>query len=494
VVVFVCIWIGPGCRAFRGAKDEFVISVRQGGVRCPRYNHPTVTIQVTGDIVNDDYCDCEDGADEPGTPACGISKFFCRNDGPEGRFLNSSWVNDGFCDCCDGSDEYDGQIQCENRCSENMEAQIRAYKDEIMMIKRGLGEKAKLENLGESSLQDVQSEIQQVDSELSEVRMALERVKRIKELTEKLKEEAEQNSSNKPTQTPDQSIHEDDFFDDEDIDYDEDMDYSYERPAKTNSEPSISTPGHAPEVTISSDDPIDKPSTDPIDKPSTDPKINSQRKLTPDEIERECQQLFESLTENSVGSIAMKALSKLKLLPVVTRMLSATVDGIGSDLIAECSKKARDKFSKLETDKFRLERKAKELQEKRTNTASEHAAFRGLAKDCIKSSIHQYVYELCVFDTVRQYEQGKVIGSLGKWKHWSEGKQLYDRGVTCWQGPQRSTTVDFKCGDRNIILDVQEPERCVYRMSVATPAVCDHSAIGKLEQMVARLMSTRGSA
>ncbi|XP_037069684.1 SCO-spondin-like [Pollicipes pollicipes] len=50
--------------------------------------------------VNDDYCDCADGTDEPGTAACANGVFHCR-----GRDLPASRVGDGVCDCCDGSDE-----------------------------------------------------------------------------------------------------------------------------------------------------------------------------------------------------------------------------------------------------------------------------------------------------------------------------------------------------------------------------------------------------
>ncbi|WJX44621.1 Glucosidase 2 subunit beta [Trifolium repens] len=68
------------------------------------------------DRLNDNFCDCSDGTDEPGTSACPAGKFYCRNLGSKPQFIVSSHVNDRFCDCCDGSDEYDGTIHCPNTC------------------------------------------------------------------------------------------------------------------------------------------------------------------------------------------------------------------------------------------------------------------------------------------------------------------------------------------------------------------------------------------
>jgi len=55
-------------------------------------------------MVNDDYCDCKDGSDEPSTSACPGTFFFCSSS--SSSTIPSSRVNDGVCDCCDGSDEY----------------------------------------------------------------------------------------------------------------------------------------------------------------------------------------------------------------------------------------------------------------------------------------------------------------------------------------------------------------------------------------------------
>ncbi|KAG7310154.1 hypothetical protein JYU34_004707 [Plutella xylostella] len=59
--------------------------------------------------VNDDYCDCEDGTDEPSTNACSNGVFHCSYPHPHRDLptsIPSSMVNDGICDCCDGSDEW----------------------------------------------------------------------------------------------------------------------------------------------------------------------------------------------------------------------------------------------------------------------------------------------------------------------------------------------------------------------------------------------------
>ncbi|BCS24630.1 putative protein kinase C substrate [Aspergillus puulaauensis] len=128
----------------RGVGPEFA-KFYKDGTTFSCISHPAV--QIPFSAVNDDFCDCPDGSDEPGTAACAhlsgnsplnvahlpghsnddlkaaLPGFYCKNKGHKPSYLPFQRVNDGICDyelCCDGSDEWArvGGTKCEDKCKE----------------------------------------------------------------------------------------------------------------------------------------------------------------------------------------------------------------------------------------------------------------------------------------------------------------------------------------------------------------------------------------
>ena len=119
--------------------------------------------------------------------------------------------------------------------------------------------------------------------------------------------------------------------------------------------------------------------------------------------------------------------------------------------------------------------------------------FRALKGQCISKDSGEYSYELCWFDRTNQKsKKGGSDTGMGIFVRIDsitvdeevnpEGKGLgtgerialrYENGQHCWNGPSRSTLVVLACAENDEIWKIVEEEKCVYRMEVGTPAVCE---------------------
>lgn len=125
--------------------------------------------------------------------------------------------------------------------------------------------------------------------------------------------------------------------------------------------------------------------------------------------------------------------------------------------------------------------------------------FRALKGRCISKDAGEYNYELCWLDrTTQKSKKGGSHTGMGNFVRIDsitvdddlppDGKGLgsgvrvalrYENGQHCWNGPDRSTLVVLACAEQDEVWKITEEEKCVYRMEVGTPAVCDVSGNSK---------------
>lgn len=137
--------------------------------------------------INDDFCDCFDGSDEPGTSACAKGTFHCSNRGHRSEDIPSSRVNDGICDCCDGSDEYIPEGSCPNSCIELGKVELERLKFEAETYRKGAAKRSEM--IARS--QQLKAEREKRRSELEARRQEQDSLKLEKEQLKKQAETAE---------------------------------------------------------------------------------------------------------------------------------------------------------------------------------------------------------------------------------------------------------------------------------------------------------------
>lgn len=160
------------------------------------------------------------------------------------------------------------------------------------------------------------------------------------------------------------------------------------------------------------------------------------------------------------------------------------------------SKRVTDARSQLNSAKSELDNDKNELQKHEEDLNKDYGpsdVFRALKSTCVEKDSGEYTYEFCFMDkTTQKSKKGGGHTGMGNFARIekitvdedlpADGKGLgsgerwalkYENGQHCWNGPNRSTMVVLTCYEKDEIWKVVEEEKCVYRMEVGTPAVCE---------------------
>ena len=480
------------------------------------------------DHVNDNYCDCKDASDEPGTSACPNGSFHCTNAGHKPLYIPSSRVNDGICDCCDATDEYDSPGLCQNMCRELGRAAREEAERLKKLIEEGhelykeyieLGTDAKVKN--EATLTDLKakkSEAETRKTELQQIKEEAEipekeakdahqaRVDEEKNRLDALKtdlessgafEDLDKNQDGMVSVDEMQAHTEFDIDSNGDVSQEEAKEYLEDQESidaeffKTNVWPNIKAIFKMSDVMPPSDqkDADDQGQTiDPVDEGKYDQHDEDDKDYDSDDDDDEGYygedgKYYHGDETNDEGNEEVDD----------DEVDGADVNGENekgnegvpdyddqTKLLISVADKARADFNEADTQFKNVEREFQDLEKVLQLDFGPNHVYYPLKGSCYEFTDREYVYKLCPFDKASQ--RGKSGGSetsLGKWGHWDgpdnnpHSVMKYDNGLSCWNGPNRSVRVKVKCGLSNELTSATEPNKCEYEFGFLSPAACN---------------------
>ncbi|WVQ82852.1 hypothetical protein IAT38_004987 [Cryptococcus sp. DSM 104549] len=467
--------------------------------------------------INDDYCDCPDGSDEPGTSACKGGLFWCKNEGHVPGQVRASRVNDGLCEpeCCDGSDEW-ATGACPNNCAE-IGKEYRASKEAEDKIRRtgakvrgtyvkwAVGEKKRLED----ELVQKRSEVASVEAEVQKAKTILEKTEaRSQQDLDKKKQSplylsllthrlslTRLRSKTARLETELDALH--DILRELAKGYNpnyQDMAVKaavvgYEEITGARAVEGDSEGDVKKEVAEDEEEITDK-ELDELEKKDLEGLLLSDigEGSTDDEDDDDSTSLLWKLDEYIPESLydSWESLRDLAIDWIVRLGLAGKPKSKGTTADGPQVAAAREKHRTLNNDLTKLHNAIRSNEDQLAKMEIHYgrdAEWKKLEGTCVEKSHGDYTYELCFFGKATQKSnKDGSNNNLGSFSHWKEdadqgslsyySQQVYKNGAKCWNGPNRSATVDISCGTSNQLLSISEPEKCEYRFKVTSPAVC----------------------
>jgi len=471
--------------------------------------------------LNDEFCDCRDGSDEPGTGACAGSHntlFHCSNEGSTPQLIYVSRVDDGICDCCDGSDE-EGLAKrgkrksCPNNCAEQGERERAERAKRLEILKDGLSKQGNIVQTAKKEREQMRGELAGLKAALPalEAKLAEEsEIKRLAEVGSGCNCSEEVASKQKEIDSLKAEIARLKGEGGADVPDPVDFDLQASKPVvkkKVVSEyakwmdGAESTPGaledekvHVTEEEEDSDK--DDPDDSSEDEDGDGDDDGDETLVEEDEVDlpggfRKGQRI-RAASDLKIGEAGQETIVVLKGSPgsilgpgqtdesvdsgqLLVRFDTVTQDAATDYNVQPSEIEALDTLSRhaaaekqVKANKDRsasIDKKLRQLDEDRLRYAT-------LASKCLKKKFTEYEYKICFFERANQ---GDHV-SLGRWGKWTGPKSAqFNNGDHCPGALPRELNVNFVCGSEEELLDISEPTRCSYLAYVAHPGACDEA-------------------
>ncbi|XP_042879152.1 glucosidase 2 subunit beta-like isoform X2 [Penaeus japonicus] len=477
--------------------------------------------------VNDDYCDCQDGSDEPGTSACPNGFFHCTNVGHSPLNIPSSRVNDGVCDCCDASDEYASVSNCVDTCRElgraareeaakQQEERLKGFQMRQSMIEEGRKRKKEAE-VKMDELKKEKEEAEAMRNEKEEIKKIAEEPE--KEALEKYNTiEQERKAKAEEEQKAKEDAEAREAFSHLDNDGDgiltvaelqsrqtfdtnrdgevtaEEAKFYLRQEESMDLETFLVSGWPMMRPTYKMDQRMFVPPTTeaPAEALTPPPVPGSEGK---DEQQGEEDEHFDDedfdtgLDPEDEGDMEDDDVIEDYDIPEDDDVEDIPKEEEEEEVeqkydeetqkLVDAANKAREDFDEADRRVRDLTRELRSLEETQEKDYGPEEEFRVMDGNCYEYTDREYTYRLCPFDkAIQKPKSGHGEIRLGQWGEWTGpedykySRMKYTNGQTCWNGPARSADVHIYCGVDTKLTGVTEPNRCEYLFEMTTPAVC----------------------
>lgn len=441
------------------------------------------SLSIPGSRINDDYCDCPDGSDEPGTSACGVlGSFYCANAGHVPVTIPSTFVNDGTCEaaCCDGSDEWAGLVDCPNTCAEQARehAKVEAAKEKVR--RAGYAVKQSWIAKAATKRQEVEREIANKEKTLDAHKHKLAQLQA--ELDALQAEELEKGAPARPAVAAAQAD-----VDAALADFNAALASLRGRVAQQQKRVEELTSIMADLAGSYNPNYQDMAVKGAVAAFDELPEL-------PDFLETETAQLLGNRrVEVTCPAPEQPAGPEPSMLELLLANVRARLVDFGilqapaAPFVAHTGPRESGGESAALTEKrnaqtsqqYEVDAATRQLGELRDDLArgAEHYGegemYRAVKGECFESRIGEYDYEVCLHQSLAQKSANSGSTSVGVFSRIdSNGDLLFENGARCWNGPERSGRVTLECGDRNELVSVREAQKCEYVLHVKSPAAC----------------------